>query len=114
MASFSFGAGNARKLRRIPLYLAGRMLTAIVPRSRDEWVFGCAVGLADGALALHTVATAHGERTTWLVAKLFQHAVTFQLQRTVQRGLAAHGWQNGILALFSMILRTTSQLIGSI
>lgn len=68
MASFSFGAGNARKLRRIPLYVAGRVLTALVPRSRDEWVFGCAVGVADGALALHRVATAHGERTTWLVA----------------------------------------------
>lgn len=68
MASFSFGAGNARKLRRIPLYLAGRLVTALVPRSGDEWVFGCAVGLADGALALHTVAAAHGERTTWLVA----------------------------------------------
>lgn len=68
MASFSFGAGNARKLRRIPLYLAGRLVTAIVPRSRDEWVFGCAVGIADGALALHRVADAHGEKTTWLVA----------------------------------------------
>ena len=68
MASFSFGAGNARKLRRIPLYVAGRLVTAVVPRSRGEWVFGCAVGLADGALALHAVAAAHGEHTTWLVA----------------------------------------------
>ncbi|WP_278101944.1 CDP-glycerol glycerophosphotransferase family protein [Microbacterium proteolyticum] len=68
MASFSFGAGNARKLRRIPLYLAGRLLTAVVPRSRERWVFGCAVGVADGALALWRVADAAGERTTWLVA----------------------------------------------
>lgn len=68
MASFSFGAGNARKLRRIPLYLAGRLLTAVVPRSRERWVFGCAVGVADGALALWRVADAAGEDTTWLVA----------------------------------------------
>lgn len=68
MASFSFGAGNARKLRRIPLYLAGRLLTAVVPRSRERWVFGCAVGVADGALALWQTADAAGEHTTWLVA----------------------------------------------
>ncbi len=33
-------------------------------------------------------------------AKLLQHALTFQFQRTVQRRLAAHGWQNRIRALF--------------
>ncbi|WP_083285901.1 CDP-glycerol glycerophosphotransferase family protein [Microbacterium sp. BH-3-3-3] len=68
MASFSFGAGNAQKLRRLPLYLAGRLLTLLVPRSHDEWVFGSAVGVADGALTLHRVAADHGEKTTWLVA----------------------------------------------
>ena len=68
MASFSFGAGNARKLRRIPLYVAGRLLTALVPRTRDRWVFGCAVGVTDGALALWREAEARGERATWLVA----------------------------------------------
>ena len=36
MASFSFGAGNARKLASIPLYAAGRMLTFVVPRSPDD------------------------------------------------------------------------------
>ncbi|MEZ3158202.1 CDP-glycerol glycerophosphotransferase family protein [Microbacterium sp. BWR-S6Y] len=94
MASFSFGAGNARKLRRIPLYLAGRLLTAIVPRSRDEWVFGCAVGLADGALALHTVATAHGERTTWLVADAEQQQDADRLGiRSVRRDSLAGFWR---------------------
>lgn len=68
MASFSFGSGNARKLLSIPLYLAGRLLTLVIPRSRDEWVFGCAVGVADGALALWRVAAAEGERAVWLVA----------------------------------------------
>jgi len=67
VASFSFGAGNAAKLARLPLYAAGRLATLIVPRSRDEWVFGCAVGIADGALALWHVAQAHGEHAVWLV-----------------------------------------------
>ena len=66
MASFSFGAGNAGKLLRIPLYLAGRAATIAIPRSRDLWVFGSAVGLADGGLALERHAAANGERTVWL------------------------------------------------
>ncbi|MBW9108194.1 CDP-glycerol glycerophosphotransferase family protein [Microbacterium ureisolvens] len=68
MASFSFGAGNARKLATIPLYAAGRLLTLLVPRSRDEWVIGCAVGIGDGALALWEVAAADGRSPVWLVA----------------------------------------------
>ncbi|WP_243074607.1 CDP-glycerol glycerophosphotransferase family protein [Microbacterium sp. SS28] len=67
MASFSFGAGNAAKLARLPLYAAGRLATLVVPRTSDEWVFGCAVGIADGALALWDVARAHGHPAVWLV-----------------------------------------------
>lgn len=68
MASFSFGAGNARKLATIPLYAAGRLLTLVVPRSRDEWVFGCAVGIGDGALALWDAARGDRPSAVWLVA----------------------------------------------
>jgi CDP-glycerol glycerophosphotransferase len=68
MASFSFGAGNARKLATIPLYAAGRIFTLLVPRTRDEWVFGCAVGIGDGALALWDAAAADGRPAVWLVA----------------------------------------------
>ncbi|GAB3602236.1 CDP-glycerol glycerophosphotransferase family protein [Microbacterium aureliae] len=68
MASFSFGAGNARKIAAIPLYTAGRIGTALIPRTRDEWVFGCAVGVADGALALWREAESHGVRAVWLAA----------------------------------------------
>jgi len=69
VASFSFGAGNAAKLARLPLYAAGRLATLLIPRSRgDEWVFGCAVGIADGALALWQVARDHGHPSVWLVA----------------------------------------------
>lgn len=66
MASFSFGAGNAAKLLRIPLYLAGRLLTAVVPRSAGDWVFGCAVGVSDGALALWSESDRAGR--LWLVS----------------------------------------------
>lgn len=68
MASFSFGAGNAGKLLRIPLYLAGWALTAIIPRRRDLWVFGSPVGLADGAWALWVHAAERGHRGRWLTA----------------------------------------------
>lgn len=55
------------KLVRIPFYLAGRLTTLVIPRSRDEWVFGCAVGIADGALALWDVVAEAGHRAVWLV-----------------------------------------------
>ncbi len=69
MASFSFGAGNARKLAALPLYAAGRLVTAVTPRSRDEWVFGCGAGIGDGALALwETAIRREGHRGLWLVS----------------------------------------------
>ncbi|NYF17283.1 CDP-glycerol glycerophosphotransferase [Microbacterium sp. AK009] len=66
MASFSFGAGNARKVASIPLYALGRVVTLLVPRRSDLWVFGCAVGIADGALALWEEAAVPGRRAVWL------------------------------------------------
>lgn len=48
------------------MHVAGLVATRFIPRSRDLWVFGCAVGIADGALALWRVADAAGERTIWL------------------------------------------------
>lgn len=68
MASFSFGAGNVRKLIRLPLYVLGRLATLLVPRRRGLWVFGSASGLADGGWALWQVATADGRDTVWLVS----------------------------------------------
>jgi CDP-glycerol glycerophosphotransferase len=70
MASFSFGAGNARKVASIPLYAVGRLATAVIPRRRDAWVFGCAVGIADGALALWDEAARHGHPAVWLVKSI--------------------------------------------
>jgi len=72
VAAFSFSAGNARKILRIPLSFAGRLATALIPRSRDLWVFGSAAGLADGGLALWEEAAAHGERAVWLITTVRQ------------------------------------------
>ncbi|MBO0979365.1 CDP-glycerol glycerophosphotransferase family protein [Microbacterium sp. SD291] len=67
MASFSFGSGNVAKLLRIPLYVAGRLGTLVVPRG-TRWVFGCGAGIGDGALALHRLVTAEGHETVWLTS----------------------------------------------
>lgn len=74
MASFSFSAGNAAKLLRIPLYVAGRLVTLLVPRTRDEWVFGCGAGIGDGALALWDEAARHSHAMVWLVTSERQQA----------------------------------------
>ena len=65
MASFSFRAGNAGKLLRIPLYLLGRLGTLVVPRGRG-WVIGCGAGIGDGALALWNAAVEQGLEPLWL------------------------------------------------
>ncbi|MGA6126809.1 MULTISPECIES: CDP-glycerol glycerophosphotransferase family protein [unclassified Microbacterium] len=66
MGSFSFASGNAAQVMRLPLHVLGLVLTRVIPRSRDLWVFGSAVGIGEGALALWHVAAAAGERAVWL------------------------------------------------
>ena len=53
MASFTFGAGNARKLLGLPLYACSALLSLVVPRSDRVWVFGSGIGLGEGALPLY-------------------------------------------------------------
>ncbi|MFV0319905.1 MAG: CDP-glycerol glycerophosphotransferase family protein [Microbacterium sp.] len=72
MASFSFGAGNAHKLARIPLFFLGRLITFAVPRRRGAWVFGCGVGIADGTLALWQAAARPG--AVWLTGSARERA----------------------------------------
>ncbi|MFS0893257.1 CDP-glycerol glycerophosphotransferase family protein [Microbacterium sp. 179-I 3D3 NHS] len=91
MASFSFGTGNAAKLLRIPLYLAGRLGTLLVPRSR-RWVFGCGAGIGDGALALQRHASAAGHDTLWLTSSDREDAdAAARGIRTVRRD-GVRGW----------------------
>ncbi|MFI8631723.1 CDP-glycerol glycerophosphotransferase family protein [Microbacterium sp. NPDC077663] len=66
MGSFSFASGNAAQVMRLPLHLLGLVATRVIPRSRDLWVFGSAIGVGEGALALWQVASAAGERVLWL------------------------------------------------
>jgi CDP-glycerol glycerophosphotransferase len=66
VASFSFGAGNAQKLVRIPLYLLGRLATLVLPRRPGAWVIGCGAGVGDGALALWNLVQGHGHEVIWL------------------------------------------------
>ncbi|WP_345750816.1 CDP-glycerol glycerophosphotransferase family protein [Microbacterium rhizophilus] len=65
MASFSFRAGNARKIARLPLYALGRLVTLVLPRTR-RWVFGCGAGIGDGPLELWRVAQDRGRDAVWL------------------------------------------------
>lgn len=67
MAPFSFRSGNAAKLLRTPLYALGRIGTLLIPRGR-RWVFGCGIGIGDGALALWHEAVAAGADAVWLVS----------------------------------------------
>ncbi len=69
MASFTFGAGNARKVLRLPLYALGALATLVTPRTRRLWVFGSGIGVGEGALALYRVARGRlgdGTRLVWL------------------------------------------------
>jgi CDP-glycerol glycerophosphotransferase (TagB/SpsB family) len=91
VASFSFGSGNAAKLLRIPLYAAGRIGTALVPRGR-RWVFGCGAGIGDGALALWHVATAHGHKAVWLVSSARERADAAALGIPTIEKSSLRGW----------------------
>ena len=69
MASFTFGAGNARKLLGLPLYACSAVIGLVVPRSNRLWVFGSGIGLGEGALPLFLLARERlGEsaRVVWL------------------------------------------------
>ncbi len=69
MASFTFGAGNARKLLGLPLYALSAVMSIVVPRSDRLWVFGSGIGLGEGALPLYRLARERlgdATRIVWL------------------------------------------------
>ena len=67
MASFTFGAGNARKVLRLPLYALGALATLVIPRTPRLWVFASGIGVGEGALALYRVARDGMDDSTRLV-----------------------------------------------
>ncbi len=67
MASFTFGAGNARKLLGLPVYACSAVIGLIVPRSDRVWVFGSGIGLGEGALPLYRLARQRLDDSTRLV-----------------------------------------------
>ncbi|KQZ24471.1 CDP-glycerol glycerophosphotransferase family protein [Microbacterium sp. Root553] len=91
MASFSFGSGNAAKLLRIPVYLAGRVGTSLVPRG-SRWVFGCGAGIGDGALALQRHAASQGHETLWLTSSDREDADAAALGLRTVRKHGLRGW----------------------
>lgn len=56
MPSFTFARGNAQKLLSLPLYAAGRIASAVVPRSENVWVFASGSGIGEGSLELYRFA----------------------------------------------------------
>ena len=79
MASFSFGSGNVAKLVRSPVYAAGRLANLVIPRTEDEWVFGCGAGVGDGALALWNRVAADGHPAVWLTGSAREAADATEL-----------------------------------
>ena len=65
-STFTFAAGNARKIAALPVYALGALATFLVPRRRELWVFGSGSGIGEGALALHEHARERGHELVWL------------------------------------------------
>jgi CDP-glycerol glycerophosphotransferase (TagB/SpsB family) len=107
MASFTFGAGNARKVLRLPLYALGAFATLLVPRTPRLWVFGSGIGVGEGALPLYRAARAtlpDSVRLVWLAGSLAE------LTAAITAGLDAElrsGWRGFRLTLRARVLVVT-------
>jgi CDP-glycerol glycerophosphotransferase len=107
MASFTFGAGNARKVLRLPLYALGALVTLVVPRTPHLWVFGSGIGVGEGALPLYREARARlpaSVRLVWLAGSVAELEVAREL------GLEAEprsGWRGFRLTLRAQVLVVT-------
>jgi CDP-glycerol glycerophosphotransferase len=107
MARFTFGAGNAGKLLRLPLYALGALASLVVPRSSRLWVFGCGIGVGEGALPLYRAARERldaGTRLVWLAT------TPAELAEALSLGLDAaskSGWRGFWLTLRARVLVVT-------
>nr|WP_218844579.1 CDP-glycerol glycerophosphotransferase family protein [Microbacterium pseudoresistens] len=75
---------------RAPLYAAGRVANAVIPRG-ERWVFGCGAGIGDGALALYALARDEGHDVLWLTASADEARASFGDIRTVPKD-SIRGW----------------------
>ena len=106
-ATFTFGAGNARKLLRLPLYALGALAALLVPRSAKLWVFGCGIGLGEGALPLYLLAR---ERLDGRVRLVWLADSNAELADARARGfdaVAKHSWRGFWLTLRARVAVVT-------
>ncbi|MFT4284635.1 MAG: CDP-glycerol glycerophosphotransferase family protein, partial [Protaetiibacter sp.] len=106
-ATFTFGAGNARKLLRLPLYALGALAALLVPRSARLWVFGCGIGLGEGALPLYRLARERLDERTRLV---WLASTDAELAEARSRGLdavAKRSWRGFWLTLRARVVVVT-------
>ncbi|HEU0205134.1 MAG TPA: CDP-glycerol glycerophosphotransferase family protein [Pseudolysinimonas sp.] len=107
MASFTFGAGNARKVLRLPLYALGALATLLVPRTPRLWAFGSGIGVGEGVLPLYRAARSSlpdSVRLVWLAGSAAELATARAL------GLDAElrsGWRGFRLTLRARVLVVT-------
>jgi CDP-glycerol glycerophosphotransferase (TagB/SpsB family) len=95
MASFTFAAGNARKVLRLPLYALGALATLVIPRTPRLWVFGSGIGVGEGSLALYRVARErHGDdvRLVWLATSAREASDAKAQGLDVERKSSAKGF----------------------
>ena len=107
MARFTFGAGNARKLLRVPLYALGAFASRVVPRTPRLWVFGSGIGLGEGALPLYRAARERlpeGTRLVWLASTEAELAEARALGLDAERKA---GWRGFRLTLRAKVLVVT-------
>jgi CDP-glycerol glycerophosphotransferase (TagB/SpsB family) len=107
MASFTFAAGNATKLLRLPLYALGAAASLVVPRNPRLWVFGSGTGPGEGALPLYRAARTRlpsEVRLVWLASTDAELAAARDLGLDAER---KRGWRGFRLTLRARVAVVT-------
>jgi CDP-glycerol glycerophosphotransferase len=100
MARFTFSAGNARALLRVPLYALGALASRL-------WVFGCGIGVGEGALPLYRAARERlgaDTRLVWLASTEGELAEARVLGLDAERKT---GWRGFRLTLRARVIVVT-------
>lgn len=92
---FNFRSGNAGKLLALPLYVLGWLVSLVVPRQQQRWVFGCGSGIGEGALPVYREVQRRlpNDELTWIVtSETQQREAQAQNIRWVKRDSWAGFW----------------------